>query len=110
MTVSEARESARQWVCEHAAPLPGFCGAYTAGSTNWLAAEAEMPAASDLDMMVVVAGGNMAGARQRFVHGGALLEVSYLRNAPFQFGPQSSHRANPLRSPEPFDTSARSTN
>jgi hypothetical protein len=36
MTVKQAREVARQWMVEEASAIPGFCGPYTAGSTNWL--------------------------------------------------------------------------
>ena len=56
MTVKQAGESARQWMDEEASRIPEFRGAYTAGSTNWLADDAEMSPASDLDIMVVLAG------------------------------------------------------
>jgi hypothetical protein len=53
MTVKQAREAARQWVIEEGSSLPGFCGAYTAGSTNWLADGAALATTSDFDVMVV---------------------------------------------------------
>lgn len=84
MTVKQAREAARQWMVEEVSGRPGFCGAYTAGSTNWLPDDAELPAASDLDIMVVFADQNPAGRREKFVYHDALLEVSYLRNDQLQ--------------------------
>jgi hypothetical protein len=78
MKVMQAREAARQWMVEEAGAIPGFRGAYTAGSTNWLPDDAELTAASDLDIMVVVADQNQGGKRGKFLYHGALLEVSYL--------------------------------
>jgi hypothetical protein len=54
----------------------GIRGAYTAGSTNWLPAGAELPAGSDLDIMILDAG--RAGSRRKLLYGGVLLEASYL--------------------------------
>ena len=87
MTVKQAREAALRWMVEEGGSIPGFCGAYTAGSTNWLPEDAELSAASDLDIMVVVADENLAGRRRKFLYHDTLLEVTYLWN----------HR---LRSPE----------
>ncbi len=78
MRVGQARETAQQWVVEVAGRVPGFSGAYTAGSTNWLDDDATMPAASDLDIMVVVTDASLAGGRSKFLHQGVLFEVSYL--------------------------------
>lgn len=78
MTVKQAREAAREWVIEKASGIPGFCGAYTAGSTNWLPDDADLTATSDLDIMVVVADPNQAGRRGKFIYRDILLEVSYL--------------------------------
>ncbi len=79
MTVKRAREAAREWVLQSEAHSPGFAGAYTAGSTNWLAADAEVPPASDVDVMVVLADESRAGERRKFVYRDTLLEISYLR-------------------------------
>jgi len=78
MRVSQARDAARRWVIEEASRIPGFCGAYTAGSTNWLSDDAELSTASDLDIMVVLADQNHAGRRHKFIYRDAFLEVSYL--------------------------------
>ena len=84
MTVKQAREAARQWMVEEASGIPGFCGAYTAGSTNWLPDDADLTTASDLDIMVVLADQNQAGRRCKFIYHDTLLEVSYLRNDQLQ--------------------------
>jgi hypothetical protein len=90
MRVSEAREAARLWMFEEASRIPGFCGAYAAGSTNWLPDNAELSSASDLDIMVVVADQdqfaeqNRVGSRDKFLYEGTLLEVSYLGNDLFR--------------------------
>jgi hypothetical protein len=78
MKVKQAREVARRWMIEEGSGIAGFCGAYTAGSTNWLPEDAELPTAADLDIMVVVAGENQAGWRSKFVYHDTLVEVSYL--------------------------------
>jgi hypothetical protein len=80
MRVKQARDAARRWVVEEASRIPGFCGAYTAGSTNWLSDDAELSTASDLDIMVVLADQNHAGRRHKFIYRDAFLEVSYLGN------------------------------
>lgn len=84
MTVGQARGSARPWISEETGGIPGFRGAYTAGSTNWLTDDAELSEASDLDVMVVVADPERDGTREKFVYRGTLLEVSYLRSERFQ--------------------------
>ena len=78
MTVLQAREAARQWIAEEGRTLPGFCAAYTGGSTNWLPDDACMTSRRDLDVMVVVEETGENGARRKFVYRDVLLEVSYL--------------------------------
>lgn len=84
MIVKQAREAARQWVIEEASDLPGFCGAYTAGSTNWLPDDADLVGTSDLDIMVVIADSRQAGRRSKFMYRDILLEVSYLSSDQFK--------------------------
>ena len=64
--------------------MPGFRGAYTAGSTNWLSDDAELTDASDLDIMIVLADERQAGPRDKFVYRNTLLEASYLRSSQLQ--------------------------
>ena len=80
MKARQAREVARRWVVEEASALPGFCGAYTAGSTNWLADDTELPGTSDLDIMVVLEGQKQSGTRGKFLYHDVVLEASYLSN------------------------------
>lgn len=84
VTVKQAREAARQWMVEEASTMPGFRGAYTAGSTNWLTDDADLPATSDVDIMVVLAEPREVGGRHKFLYHGVLLEVSYLRQDQFR--------------------------
>ena len=78
MLVADAREVARAWLAEEAARLPGFEGAYSAGSSNWLPGDAELPATSDLDLVVVVGDGAATPAAGKRAAGGVLLDVTYL--------------------------------
>jgi hypothetical protein len=78
MQVGQAREVARRWAIEEASRVPGFCGAYTVGSTNWLGDDAELTATSDLDVMIVVTDMSRASGRRKFWYGDVLLEASYL--------------------------------
>src|SRR5437868_9901698 len=80
MKVKQAREVARQWVSEKASGIPGFYGAYTAGSINWLHDDADLAPTSDFDIIVVVADPNRTGKRGKFVYRDILLEVCYLSN------------------------------
>jgi hypothetical protein len=84
MKVGQAREAARQWVFEEVSGVPGFCGAYTAGSTNWLPDDADLATTSDLDVMVVLADSNRASKRKKLIYRNTLIEVSYLRDDQFR--------------------------
>ena len=78
MLVKDAKAIARQWVAGEASELPDFAGAFYHGSTNWLAADATLPANSDLDIMVVLADPDPPQKPGKFVYRDVLLEVSYL--------------------------------
>lgn len=80
MIVSQAKEIARQWVHEEAARKPGFRGALFHGSANWLPGEAELPATSDLDVLVVLAEPDHNLTLGKFSFRGVLLDVSALPN------------------------------
>ena len=56
MLVSQAKEIARQWVTEECEGLPDFLGAYLVGSVTQLPDDSELPASSDVDIAVVLAG------------------------------------------------------
>jgi hypothetical protein len=78
MLVTQAREAARRWVLAEAGKVPGFCGAYYAGSVTWLPDDAVLPATSDLDVMVVLADANPPLTPGKLIYEDVLLEVSYI--------------------------------
>ncbi len=78
MRVSDAKSMARDWVMNEAGRLVGFHGAYFAGSANWLADDAQLPPTSDLDLNVVLSSGDPPPKRGKFVHGGVLLDVTFV--------------------------------
>ena len=53
MRVGPARVAAARWVMRHACREAGFQGAYFSGSTVGLPDDAELPAASDVDVVVI---------------------------------------------------------
>lgn len=78
MTVNDARTAARQWVMEEGSRMPGFRGAFYHGSINWLPEDAALPATSDVDVMVVLAGQSSPNKLGKLLYRDVLLEVSYL--------------------------------
>lgn len=84
MLVKEAKAIARQWVMAEGSQLPGFRGAFYHGSTNWLPAEATLPATSDLDIMVVLTDPHLPPKLGKFIYRDVMLEVSYLADDQLQ--------------------------
>src|SRR5690554_6883767 len=78
MLVKEAKAVARRWVLEEAHKIPGFYGAYYAGSTTWLADDSPLSATSDVDIMVVLTNSTPPNKIGKFIYRDVLLEVSYL--------------------------------
>ncbi|WP_424532335.1 hypothetical protein ACOZ38_19180 [Sphaerisporangium viridialbum] len=76
--VGQARRVAARWVAEHAAAAPGFAGAFLSGSAIWLPAQAELPATSDVDVMVVTSGERAPVKLGKFLREGVVVEVTYL--------------------------------
>jgi len=76
--VGAAREAAVDWVMRHARRQDGFRGAYFSGSTVGLPADAEAPAGSDVDIVVVTSQDEPPPKLGKFVHRGVLLEVTSL--------------------------------
>jgi len=76
-TVKHAKEAARQWVTENAGRLPGFSGAYFAGSANQLPAEVALPATSDVDVTIVCSGSSLPDRLGILLYQDVLLDVSY---------------------------------
>jgi hypothetical protein len=81
MTVGQAREAARSWVVGNCAAIPGFGGAYTTGSTNWLSEDAILPATSDCDVTVFLEESSRTGTSGKFSYGETILDVAYVRRA-----------------------------
>ncbi len=78
MRVGVARAAAVDWVMQHARWQDGFRGAYVSGSTVGLPADAELPTGSDVDVVVVTSQAEPPLKLGKFMHRGALLEVTYL--------------------------------
>lgn len=76
--VGVARAAAADWITRVAAREAGFRGAYLAGSTTWLPDDAELPPASDVDIVVVIEAEESPVKLGKFRHRDALLEVTYL--------------------------------
>lgn len=87
MNVGEARTTARRWVHATRTDLPGLMGAYSAGSTNWLADDAMLSPDTDIDVMVLL-DGDTPPKLGKFRYQGVLLEVTYLPDAQFQTADQ----------------------
>lgn len=77
MTAGEALEAARHWILNQGVPIPGFGGAYVAGSAANLEQDAELPPSSDVDVFVVV-DEKPAMKLGKIRHRGALLEIVYV--------------------------------
>jgi hypothetical protein len=78
MLASDARAVAAGWVAGHAAEVPGHLGALLGGSLAWLPDDTELPATSDVDVMVVTDDPGATAGRSKRRQGGVLLEVTVL--------------------------------
>ncbi|MFI1097889.1 hypothetical protein [Streptomyces sp. NPDC020917] len=85
MKVGDARAAANDWVTRYARPRPGFAGAYFTGSTVGVPGEAELPASSDVDVVVVTTDDQAPPKPGKLLHDGALLEITYLPWAELAF-------------------------
>lgn len=78
MRVGSARTAAVEWVMQHASREAGFRGAYFSGSTIGLPDDAELPAASDIDVVIVTALAEPPLKLGKFNYRGTLVEATYL--------------------------------
>ena len=78
MRVGVAKEIAARWVRDVAPTLPGFAGAFFHGGVTWLTDDDELPATSDLDLMVVLDGPQPDVKLGKLPVDGVLLDVTYL--------------------------------
>jgi hypothetical protein len=77
MIVGAAKAAARDWVATEASATPGFRGALFHGSCVELPDHAVLPAASDIDVLVVVDGAAPV-KRGKLRHRGVILDVAEL--------------------------------
>lgn len=78
MKVKSARIAAAEWVKQHASREAGFMGAYFSGSTVNMPDDAELPTASDVDVMIVTDQAEPPLKLGKFVYQGTLIEASNL--------------------------------
>ncbi|MFC5651945.1 hypothetical protein ACFPYJ_23060 [Paenibacillus solisilvae] len=78
MKVGSARSAAAEWVTHHASREAGFQGAYFSGSTIGLPDDAEMSAASDIDVVIVIADDEPPLKLGKFIYRDTLVEATYL--------------------------------
>ncbi len=78
MLVKEAKAVVRQWVAEEVSKIPGFCGAFYAGSTNWMADDEPMPSTSDVDIKIVLDVPQLPDSYIKSSHQDIVIEASYL--------------------------------
>jgi hypothetical protein len=76
--VREGQAVASRWVAEHAAEIPAFGGAFLGGSVAWLPGDADLPATSDVDVLVVTGGTQAPPKLGKLLYGEVLVEVTYL--------------------------------
>jgi len=83
LLIRQARCIARAWVEQNAAEEPGFAGAFFTGSTTELTADAELPAASDVDIVVVLDVHHAPPKLGKLAVDGLVLEVTYAASGDF---------------------------
>ena len=87
MTAGQVRRTASDWILTNGSEIPGFCGAFFAGSINWTDEDVEWPATSDVDVFVVVDSTETSELERGIRHYGlddVLLEVSVFASERFQ--------------------------
>ncbi|SEG24974.1 hypothetical protein SAMN05216223_10446 [Actinacidiphila yanglinensis] len=76
--VGQARRAAARWVGRYGRGSEGYLGAYVSGSTVGMPDDAELPATSDIDVVVVSGSAQPPPKLGKIRHEGALLEVTTL--------------------------------
>jgi hypothetical protein len=76
--VGEAKIIARNLVAAHMTLVPGYHGAWFAGSVNALADDTLLPETSDIDVMVLLATSNPPVKPGKFRYQSVLIEISYV--------------------------------
>ncbi|HEU5431018.1 MAG TPA: hypothetical protein VFU81_05110 [Thermomicrobiales bacterium] len=78
MNVGQAKAAARAWAQADASALAGFQGALIHGSSVWLPDDAAFPAASDIDVLIVLDGALPPVKRGKFRYRDVILDVAEL--------------------------------
>ena len=78
MKVGLARNLATEWIMENASREKEFLGAYFSGSTVGMPDDAELPASSDVDIVVVTASEEPPLKLGKFSYKDVLLEITYI--------------------------------
>jgi len=78
MQADMAKGIAERWVHDVASEMPGFAGAFFHGGVTWLPDAAELPATSDLDLIIVVDGSLPDVKLGKLRVESVLLDVTYL--------------------------------
>lgn len=103
MLVEQARNEAADWVAAAVAARADVVGAFFSGSTVQLEGEAELPASSDVDVVLVLDREQVPVKPGKFRQGGILLEVTYLPVAEL-VDPEAVARSYVLAASFAFDT------
>ncbi len=90
VTANAARQAAAHWVQTAGRKLPGFAGAWIAGSVAWLPDHETVPPWSDVDVMVVLDGATPPKIG-KLIHQGLLLEISFISAAEVAPGPMTAN-------------------
>ncbi|MGZ9586553.1 hypothetical protein [Paenibacillus marinisediminis] len=78
MKIGCARNAAVEWVAQHASRESWFLGAYYSGSTVGQSDDTELPAVSDIDVVIVTTEAEPPLKLGKFIYRGVLIEVTYL--------------------------------
>lgn len=78
MLIKEAKALVHQWVADEVSHLPGFCGAFMAGSTNFLVDDDLMPPTSDIDVKIVLDVPELPTSYVKAAHADVVIESSYI--------------------------------
>lgn len=78
VTIATARKHAAEWVREQARGLAGYSGAYFSGSTVGRPGEETLPIGSDIDVVVVLEGGEVPPKPGKMRYRDTLMEMTYM--------------------------------
>lgn len=77
-TIGTARKRAAEWVREHGRRVAGYSGAYFSGSTVGRSEAEPLAIGSDVDVIVVLEGGETPPKPGKMIYRDTLLEITYI--------------------------------